>query len=420
MVVESRLSVRLAHEHVAELTHERGRSSLRYLAGAEHAVSRRLPVRPDSYPHEACHAFFANLLPEAGFRDGLCRRLALPVEDDFTLLSLLGRDCAGAVSLEPAASRDSEPPSYTPVAEAELREWLAQPLSRPSPERAPGLCCAISGAQDKLVVHLVDGQPYLCERGAPSTVILKPDIAEDFDRIQLSGLNELFCMQLAASVGLRVQATFWFAGAFATQRYDRVASGSSLSRLHQEDFAQLLGRPPTAKYEIGWRHCFELVDQHVPNPEAARRELIDRLFFNLLIGNGDAHGKNFALLFGPEGAKLAPAYDLLCTQAYPTLSESFSMKIGPARRQDELSAQAWQELALEARLPLDWIKERGAKLCSKVQLALRELAPHIVSTNPTLKTDIYPLRRRDDFLAKLADIMIGNCKRVSRTLLARA
>jgi HipA-like protein len=52
---------------------------LLYLAGAERAVSRRLPVRPESYPHEACHAFFANLLPEAGFRDGLCRRLGLPV-----------------------------------------------------------------------------------------------------------------------------------------------------------------------------------------------------------------------------------------------------------------------------------------------------------------------------------------------------
>ena len=96
------------------------------------------------------------------------------------------------------------------------------------------------------------------------------------------------------------------------------------------------------------------------------------------------------------------------------------MKIGPARRQEELSALAWQELALEARLPLDWIKQRGAELCSKVQLALRDLGPQIVKRNPSLKTDIYPLRRRDDFLAKLADIIVGNCKRVARALLTRA
>jgi serine/threonine-protein kinase HipA len=420
MVVQSCLQVRFAEQHVADLSHDRGRSSLRYVAGAERSVSRRLPVRPESYAHETCHAFFANLLPEAGFRDGLCRRLALPVGDDFMLLSLLGQDCAGAVSLHNPIQRGSESPSYAPVAEVELREWLRQPLSRPSPEQVPGLRCAISGAQDKLVVHLVDGEPYLCERGAPSTVILKPDIAEDFNRIQLSALNELFCMQLAAAVGLTVPATFWFAGAFAAERYDRVSVGSRLLRVHQEDFAQLLGRPPTAKYEVGWRHCFELVDLHVPDPEAARRELIERLFFNLLIGNGDAHGKNFALLFGPEGAKLAPGYDLLCTQVYPSLSESFSMKIGPARRQQDLSALAWQALALEARLPLDWIKQRGSELCGKLQLAVRDLGPQIVARNPTLKSDIYPLRRRDDFFAKLADIMVGNCKRVGRALLARA
>jgi serine/threonine-protein kinase HipA len=171
---------------------------------------------------------------------------------------------------------------------------------------------------------------------------------------------------------------------------------------------------------VGFRHCFELVDRYVADAEAARRELIDRLLFNLLIGNGDAHGKNFALLFGPNGAELAPGYDLLCTQVYPSLSESFAMNIGPARRQSELGALAWQELAREARLEADWIKQRCAELCSSVQLALRDLGPQVISQNPGLKADIYPARRRDDFLAKLADIMVGNCKRVSRSLLARA
>jgi serine/threonine-protein kinase HipA len=418
-VVES-LPVRFAEQHVAQLTHDRGRLLLRYLDGARGAISFRLPLRAEAHQHEACQPFFANLLPEARFRDELCRRLAVPQSDDFALLRLLGQDCAGAVTLHDALRHGSGAPGYAPIPEARLRDWLRKPLLRPSPAEVGGLRCAISGAQDKLVVHLVDGEPYLCERGAPSTVILKPDIADDFNRIELSALNELYCMQLAAAVGLRVAKTFWFAGAYATERYDRVSVGSRLQRLHQEDFAQLLGRPPSAKYEIGWRHCFELVDLHVADAEGARRELIDRLFFNLLIGNCDAHGKNFALLFGEEGPKLTPAYDLLCTQAYPSLSETFSMKIGPARRQAELSAQAWQELAREARLPLDWIKQRGSELCGRVQLALRDLGPQIGAQNASLRTDIYPLRRRDDFTARLADLIVGNCKRVARALLARA
>jgi serine/threonine-protein kinase HipA len=414
------LPVRFAERHVAELAHDRGRFTLRYAPGAAQGVSQRLPARDEPFPDEACRSFFTNLLPEAGFRDALCRCLGLANSEEYELLRLLGADCAGAVSLYTEQASGTGPCNYAPIAEAELRSWLRQPRLRPSPADVPGLRCAISGAQDKLVIHLADGEPYLCERGAVSTVICKPDIAEDFNRIPLSALNELFCMQLAQAVGIKVPRTFWFAGAFATERYDRVWAGSRLERVHQEDFVQLLGLPATAKYEVGLRHCFELVDRYIRDAEGARRELVERLLFNLLIGNGDAHGKNFALLFGTGGPQLTPAYDLLCTQAYPSLSEVFAMKIGSARRQAELGAQAWQELARDARLPLDWIKQRGGELCSAVQLALRELGAQVVAKNPGLRSDIYPLRRRDDFLAKLADIIVGNCKRVARSLLARA
>jgi serine/threonine-protein kinase HipA len=414
------LPVRFAEQHVAELTHDRGRFTLNYAPSAGHAASQRLPVRDEPYPDEACRSFFINLLPEAGFRDAMCRRLGLAPGEDYELLRLLGADCAGAVSLYTEQASGTGPCNYAPIGEAELRGWLKQPLLRPSPADVPGLRCAISGAQDKLVIHLADGEPYLCERGAASTVICKPDIAEDFNRITLSALNELFCMQLAHAVGINVPRTFWFAGAFATERYDRIWAGSRLERVQQEDFVQLLGLPPTAKYELGFRHCFELVDCHIQDREGARRELVERMFFNLLIGNGDAHGKNFALLFGTGGPQLAPAYDLLCTQAYPSLSDVFAMKIGSARRQTELAAPAWQDLARDARLPLDWIKQRGSELCSAVQLALRDLAPQVVAKNPGLRSDIYPLRRRDDFMVKLADLMVGNCKRVARSLLARA
>jgi len=341
----------------------------------------------------------------------------LPPTDDFGLLRHLGHDCAGAVTFDEPGHEHAV---YTPLPEPELRRWLQDPLVRPTPEQAPGLRRALAGAQDKVILHLADGEPYLCERGAPSTVIVKPDISGGFKGIELSALNELFCMQLASAVGLRAPRSFWFAGAFAVERFDRVFAGSQLRRLHQEDFAQLLGLPPAAKYDITWRDCFAVVDRQIKNAEGARRELLERLLFNLLIGNADAHGKNFAIIFGSQGAELAPAYDLLCTQAYPALSEAFVMRVGPARRQDELTALAWQELAHQARLPLEWIKQRGFELSSAVQLALRDLPSQICAQNPTLLADIYPARRRDDFFRKLVDIMVGNCKRVGRSLLARA
>lgn len=414
-MVES-LPVRFHEQPAAELSHDRGLLSLVYVPAAP-AISQRLLPRSEAFDDVECGAFFRNLLPEGGFREALCRSLALPPAEDFELLRILGGECAGAVQLLEA---DAAPPSFTPVPEPELRRWLRDAATRPTPREAPGLGCALAGAQDKLALHLADGEPYLCEMGAPTTWIVKPDIVEGFNRIELSALNELYCMQLASAVGLRVPKTSWRFGAYAIERFDRVSQGSRLRRIHQEDFVQLLGLPPASKYDVTWRQCFDLIDRHVTEAEGARRELVDRLFFNLFIGNSDAHGKNFALLLGPQGAELAPGYDLLCTQIYPSLSDAFSMRIGPARRQDELTPLAWQELAREARLPLEQIKARGAELSSAVQLALRELPSHISSQNPSLQTDVYPLRRRDDFFRKLADAVVGNCKRISRSLLARA
>jgi serine/threonine-protein kinase HipA len=415
MVVQS-LPIHFSGRLVGELTHDRGRLGLRYVPGAADDLARRLPRRKDPYSDQECRAFIANLLPEGDWRGILCRRLELPFGDDFELLRWLGHDCAGAVTFDDPSLEQSGD-AYTPLAEPELRRWLKDPLVRPSPREASGLRRALAGAQDKLILHLAEGEPYLCERGAPSTVIVKPDIPGPFE---LSALNELFCMQLASAIGLSAPRSFWFAGAFAVERFDRVFEGSRLCRLHQEDFAQLLGLPPVQKYAVGWRDCFALVDRHLADAEAARKQLIERLFFNLLVGNGDAHGKNFALLFGPGGPGLAPAYDILCTQIYPSLSEAYAMQVGTARRQDELSAAAWQKLAEEARLPLDWIKARGAELSSQVLLALRELPSQILAQNAALAADIYPARRRDDFLRKLVDVIVGNCKRVSRSLLARA
>jgi len=392
---------------------------LHYLDALAPAIGRRLPTRDAAYTDDECRAFIANLLPEGDWRGLLCRRLALPPNDDFGLLRALGHDCAGAVAFE-EPSLDQAGAAYTPLPEAELRRWLKDALVRPSPQEAPGLRRALSGAQDKLILHLAEGEPYLCERGAPSTVIIKPDIVGGFKGVELSALNELFCMQLASAVGLRAPRSFWFGGAYAVERFDRVFQGSQLRRVHQEDFAQLLGLPPAAKYDISWRDCFAVVKQQLGDVEGARQELVERMLFNLLIGNADAHGKNFAVLFSEDGAQLAPVYDLLCTQAYPALSETFVMKVGPARRQDELTALAWQELANEARLPLAWVKARGAELCSAVQLALRELPSHICAENPALLVDISPARRRDDFFRKLVDVMVGNCKRVARSLMIRA
>ena len=82
-----------------------------------------------------------------------------------------------------------------------------------------------------------------------------------------------------------------------------------------------------------------------PGPDVLR--LFDAVVFNYLIGNGDAHGKNFSFLYDGHRAKLAPLYDLVCTQAYPNLSPEMAMKIGDERKPPRVLARNWRKLFKE-------------------------------------------------------------------------
>ena len=80
--------------------------------------------------------------------------------------------------------------------------------------------------------------------------------------------------------------------------------------------------------------------------------------FNALIGNHDAHGKNFSLLYTPAGAVLTPIYDALCTAVYPTLTDKMAMKTGSSYKFSEVMARHWEQFALDAALSPAQVKKR--------------------------------------------------------------
>ena len=110
---------------------------------------------------------------------------------------------------------------------------------------------------------------------------------------------------------------------FNVERYDRIQDKNGvIKRLHQEDFCQALGIMPELKYEReggpSVAKCLELLQTYSAKPAADHLAFIKRLIFNYLIGNADAHAKNFSFLYKDQAPTLAPAYDLLCTAIYPT------------------------------------------------------------------------------------------------------
>ena len=166
---------------------------------------------------------------------------------------------------------------------------------------------------------------------AASTHIVK----QSHVRLEHLVLNEQLCMLTAAKLNIDVPDSFIINVGdatseevlFATKRYDRTKRGNGVDicspyRLHQEDFAQALGILAKDKYEVNdqdyLKKMFELINNYSANPIEDGLKLWDRVVFNYLIGNTDAHIKNYGLLYSSNlsSIRLAPAYDMVCTRIY--------------------------------------------------------------------------------------------------------
>jgi serine/threonine-protein kinase HipA len=406
--------VGLLEEHASELR-------FKYEPAVQTPLSVNLPIREQAYEDGACRPFFDNLLPEGGWRQAICRQLRIDVNNDFQLLAAIGTECAGAVSLHADPQWTQERGTYISTSEADLRRWALNPASRPSLQASPGLRLSLAGAQDKLLFHLDGTHAYLCEGGAPSTVILKPDIKDTLNAVELSAFNELLSVCLARKCGLNAVEAFWYAAGYAVRRYDRLLVEGTWKRLHQEDFAQIAAVPASAKYEEhggpSWGDCFRIIDSKTPAPAAQRLELLNRLFFSFCLGNNDAHAKNFALLHAREGGpRLAPAYDLLCTQIYGTLPATMAMSIGGQADPAKLDSNSWSNFARDTGFALPALRRFATDMSNRTKEALPDLLSEVEAAHPALKADVYPITRRRKFCKRFAAIVETNCERLVKSL----
>jgi serine/threonine-protein kinase HipA len=138
------------------------------------------------------------------------------------------------------------------------------------------------------------------------------------------------------------------------ERYDRRRhEDGSITRLHQEDFCQALSVPPELKYEEeggpGTLASLGLIDRATARPAADRLNFIRMMIFHYLVGNADAHAKNYALLYRGRVPDLAPLYDVVCTAAYPRLAKKLAMAIGDRAVPDTIDLKQWLTLVPETR-----------------------------------------------------------------------
>jgi serine/threonine-protein kinase HipA len=295
--------------------------------------------------------FFDNLLPEEQARELLAQEAKLSSADAFGLLEYYGKESAGAITLLPRGATFTES-GYRPLLDEELHIRIAnlpqQSLCAHSPKRMSN-----AGAQHKLAVCVREGALFEPIGVTASTHILKPN-HQDTDNWPSTVANEYFVMRLAATLGLdvpRVEIRHVPDPVYLIERFDRVINTTEACRIHIIDCCQLLGVSRTLKYQqASTENLLRCID-FCTERARARVGILRWIFFNLLIGNADAHLKNLSFRVGPSGFDLAPFYDLVSTESYRAAhgntprwpDRPLSMPVGKAhtfaavRREDCLS-----------------------------------------------------------------------------------
>lgn len=393
------LDVYLYDRRVGQLHSRQGVLSFQYEAAAiqrgyHSQLSVSLPLQEAAFDHGVTAAFFSGLLPDEGVRHRLARYLQLSERNTFALLKAIGGECAGAVSVYPSGvhPEDSFNPTYRILSSSEAHTVLSELDKRPLDVGDIDVRISGGGAQNKLMVAFVEGNMAIPTRGTPSTHIVKPTISGVEDSVQ----NEFFCMKLAHAVGLPVPEVdiYWVEGVpyYLVHRYDRAVEPSALvHRLHQEDFCQALHISPEMKYESeggpSLEDSFALLGQRIASGCMAGRNkvtLFQGVVFNFLIGNGDAHGKNFSILYNNDAEQLAPFYDLMSTAVYSNIHKAkMAMKLGGRYKFKEIGLRHFERLGEAIEFREDFVKKQIFLLTKKILQAATVLSCELNSTSST-------------------------------------
>lgn len=378
------LNVFLSDKHIGILEKDGyGGVNFQYSDNADRILSLSLPIQKEPFENKQCKGFFNGLLPESEhIRIAIGKKYGINPKNDFSILQAIGYDCAGAVSF--FDGDDEQTPlkhlqefyeiEYSLFSEDELEKFINELPQKPLATGIEDMRLSLAGAQDKTSVIVVGGQIGYPKNNVPTSHIIKPEINGYDETIE----NEFICIKSAEKLGIKVpDVKICYANKtkyLLIQRYDRELIDNKIKRIHQEDFCQASNIPSVYKYQseggVDFKRCFEIL-RVTSQPAVAINQFIQLMIFNYLIGNNDAHGKNFSILHYDNGEiKFAPAYDILCSQVYPELSNKMAMKIGGHYNHDEILLRHFEKFANENNISFTQLKKVIKNQC--------EILPDIV------------------------------------------
>lgn len=373
---------------------QQGYLSFLYEQDAKFPISVRMPIRPDAYDKLYAEPFFDNLIPEGDGLNIIAQKFSISEKNTFSILDKIGGDCAGAVSLyEDTPVNNIDDPLL------EINEDIIAHIIKGLPENplltgiqnAPRL--SLAGAQSKFAVCKINGRYFRSDDDHPTTHIIKitnrhfPNLLE----------NEFYCMKLAKKILGTINVELCEIKGIKyleIERYDRYIVDGKILRIHQEDFCQVLGILARRKYQQDSgpkiSDCYNAVIEYSTQTPVDANKFIEQIVFNYLIGNTDAHGKNFSILHKDGNILLSPAYDLLSTEVYPQklVDHYIAMLINGKGKYEAVGKKdfisLFEQLGLNATNTMRLVRDRFANVVKMAEALRDEL-----NDNSLLKSDIY-------------------------------
>ena len=284
---------------------------------ADHPAADKIYLSP-WVRQQRLHPVLSNLLPEGALRDWFAQVLKVHPENEFPLFAQLAADLPGALVAEPVA------PDQIPEGVLDHRTQV-EAVAKMVLDSRPHF--SLAGVQMKFSMHEVDGRFNITQPDALGDWIVKTPSS----RHRNVPVNEYTVMKLAELVGVLIPEIKLVEldqlenlppinlpseqYAYAIRRYDR---DEQSGRIHAEDFAQVLFKYAHEKYgRTNFEQIGKVLYQFTGHGLANVQQMARRLLVNILLGNGDAHLKNWSLIYPDRiTAELAPAYDIVYTQAY--------------------------------------------------------------------------------------------------------
>ena len=363
-----------------------------YLDAGLPPISLSLPLSTNEFTQKQCLPFFEGLLPEGDVKRRISDFLHVSETSTLKLLKELGGECAGMISIlpedEPNKTKnfyEFSSDNYEPLPLKKISEYIQNTNTRPLLKAKEELRLSLAGAQEKLPFLYTNGKFYLPRKGAPSTHIIKPT---GFGDLSTLSANEYICMKLAKhselpvpNVELRqVDGTDFL----IIERYDRIFHDGKISRIHQEDACQALGILSEYKYQNDGgpsiADIYNLLREKTSIPLIEMRSFLQYVLFNFIIGNCDAHGKNYSIMYKDNSKKLTPIYDTVCTLTYSNLTNKLSMKIGKHSDIRKVNKDDFAILAKQLRLKEKTVTDTYFEIFKKVEKAFE-----IIETDSSLK-----------------------------------